>query len=270
MIGRKHIIGIVVAILLVISAIITIVMMKTNKENQEYSVDDNYKSYENSVDDSDVITDENQSVIKEVDSENKTDDLIETEEDTEEDADEDADENTEDKNKTEEDIIIENPTTEVEKEVEKTKEESEKIIEEVVEEKEEDIIKENEDTKKETEEIIEDNKEEIPAEENQEINKDENDASQSHPVEEDYTGYEWVDEKINTHIDEIKDMDLENGLSIGDKIDDDIVLGYLDSDMTAEDRASLMAYLKVVLDEEEYNELKVLFSRYDYIFQEDE
>ncbi|QUI24994.1 hypothetical protein HZI73_23060 [Vallitalea pronyensis] len=86
-------------------------------------------------------------------------------------------------------------------------------------------------------------------------------------VEKDYTGHGWVDDTINENREDIADADLEDGLSIGDKIDDDILLGYLDGGLTDEERVDLKEYLEVVLTPEEMSKLDALFSKYNYMFQ---
>lgn len=104
-------------------------------------------------------------------------------------------------------------------------------------------------------------------------NEDENKSNtniedKSNESDQTYTNHEWVDEKINDNKEDIDDSDLETGLSIGDKIDDDILLGYLEDGLTEEEKVDLQEYLQVVLTPEECQELNVLFKKYNYIFEE--
>lgn len=77
-----------------------------------------------------------------------------------------------------------------------------------------------------------------------------------------YTGNNWVDEKIVENKDQISDKDLQSGLAIGDKIDTDLVMAYLEDGLTDEERESLKAYLNTVLSDSEYQTVKVLIGRY--------
>lgn len=83
-----------------------------------------------------------------------------------------------------------------------------------------------------------------------------------------YTGHEWIDQKIDKNRDDINDDDLKEGLSIGDKIDDDIVLGFLEDGLTAEEKVDLKEYLEVILTPEEMDEVKVLIGKYGYMLEE--
>jgi len=77
-----------------------------------------------------------------------------------------------------------------------------------------------------------------------------------------YTGNEWVDDKICENKDQISDTDLQRGLAIGDKLDMDLVMAYLEDGLTDDERVSLKKYLESVLSDSEYETVKVLIGRY--------
>lgn len=80
------------------------------------------------------------------------------------------------------------------------------------------------------------------------------------PIE--YTGNKWVDDKIVENKDQISDTDLQSGLAIGDKIDTDLIMAYLEDGLTDDEKESLKKYLKSVLSDSEYETVKVLIGRY--------
>jgi hypothetical protein len=82
-----------------------------------------------------------------------------------------------------------------------------------------------------------------------------------------YTGDAYLDATIEEHRDEISDDDLNDGLSIGDKIDRSIVVGYLEDGLTEEEKVALKAYLHSVLTDAEYETMVELFYRYNYILE---
>ncbi len=127
------------------------------------------------------------------------------------------------------------------------------------------VKQENEDNKPSGEEIVQaPDRESTDQSESTEEPSTSNDVKKS---EDDFTGHEWVDETINENRDDIADADLDAGLSIGDKIDDDILLGYIEDGLTEEERADLKEYLEVVLTPEEMSKLDALFDKYNYMFQ---
>lgn len=130
-----------------------------------------------------------------------------------------------------------------------------------------DVKQENEDNKPSGEETVQ-----VPDRESTDQSESTDGVEPSTPddvkkSEDDFTGHEWVDETINENRDDIADADLDAGLSIGDKIDDDILLGYLEDGLTEEERADLKEYLEVVLTPEEMSKLDALFNKYNYMFQ---
>ncbi|GMQ56967.1 hypothetical protein AN1V17_13610 [Vallitalea sediminicola] len=110
------------------------------------------------------------------------------------------------------------------------------------------------------------NDEDDSSQNNNENNSNTNIENIPEKLDQEYTNHEWVDEKINENREDIADNDLEAGLSLGDKIDDDILLGYLEDGLTKEEKVDLQEYLEVVLTPEECKELNVLFEKYNYIF----
>lgn len=82
-----------------------------------------------------------------------------------------------------------------------------------------------------------------------------------------YTGTEWVDEKIEEHIDEIAEIDIAVGLSMVDKIDGDVLMEYLKDGLSETEREELKMYLASVLSPSEYEKLKVLIDKYYYILE---
>lgn len=99
--------------------------------------------------------------------------------------------------------------------------------------------------------------------ENEELS---NEKQENNSVAE-YTGKEWVDEKINVHINEITESDLYAGLSMAEKIDENIVMGYLEDGLTEEEKEELKTYLNSVLTRSEYELLKVLVEKYSYLLE---
>lgn len=77
-----------------------------------------------------------------------------------------------------------------------------------------------------------------------------------------YTGNKWVNDKIVENIDHISEVDIQSGLAIGDKIDTDLVMAYLEDGLTDDEKESLSKYLKSVLSSSEYETVKVLRGRY--------
>lgn len=79
------------------------------------------------------------------------------------------------------------------------------------------------------------------------------------------TGNDWVDEKVNEHIDEIADEDIDAGASLSEKLDKEIISGFFEDGLTDEEKVELKSYLLENLSDEQYNSLIGLFNKYNYI-----
>ncbi|GKX31771.1 hypothetical protein SH1V18_42510 [Vallitalea longa] len=230
---NKKIIFILSGTLIAIFIIIGINVLAFNKKIQTYEVDENYISQNQIKNDDEQLGNKNKDIDnREVESSKDNDSVEEITKDKE----------TSDTNKTNE-------------------QDGSDISKEDIKDDKADVIdstkNDNEDVKKENNDITQ--------------SSDEDNADKSDKPEEDYksyTNHDWVDDKINENREEIADEDLDTGLLIGDKIDDDIVLGYLEDGLTNEEKADLKEYLKIVLSDAEYQEMNVLFDRYNYMMDE--
>ena len=245
--NKKNIFVFSIGIIVILITSLFIINILNNMNTEEYKVDDNYISK----------TTKEPDTVKNIDKINKNIQIEKPEIEPEPINTEIENENIEDKK---EDVIQEQQEEEL---VEKVESE-EKITEEPVVKHKEPVESKPQTVK---EEII---PEVTPKEEKQNENIDEQ-TEQPQQQEEEliaYTGNEWADEKVNEHKDEIVDDDLDEGLSIGEKLDSDKIQELLEDGLTDEEEKELKSYLLETLTTEEYQALKDLYSKYNHILEE--
>ena len=82
-----------------------------------------------------------------------------------------------------------------------------------------------------------------------------------------FTNSSWANDMINQHKDEVSQKDLQTGLTISEKIDTNYILNFASDGFTESEKEQVKQYLSETLTEEEYQQLKSLFNKYNYLIQ---